>query len=67
MKQQIVGAAAFVAFLMLIHWIGIKIEGVNVPWYHYVILFVIYFGLFALTIVWQHGRKQARDRKAEGK
>jgi len=67
MKQELTGAAAFVTFLMLIHWIGIKLEGISVPWYHYVLLYIIYFGLFALTIVWANARKQARARKAEGK
>jgi hypothetical protein len=67
MKQQLTGAAAFVAFLIFIHWFGIWLEGIKVSWYHYVTLYLVYFGLFALTIVWRYSKNKDRERKAEGR
>ncbi len=57
---ELVGAAAFVGFLLLAIWPINEWCDVSTPWYYYPLMFVAYLTLFVLVIVVNFKKRQAK-------
>jgi hypothetical protein len=57
---ELLGAAAFVGFLLVAVWPINKVCDIVTPWYYYPTMFVAYLALFVLVIVINFKKRQAK-------
>lgn len=57
---ELLGAAAFVGFLLLAVYPINRLCDITTPWYYYPAMFVAYLALFTLVIVINFKKRQAK-------